>query len=904
MNLNFFKSLTFLIIFLGGFFIFTNFARAEDIIWDNSQIRIIDGTFTLDGWNRLIIEPGTVIKLTENSTIVSYGDIVAVGDADNPIVFTSIKDDRAGDDTNGDGDITSPAMGDWGHFLIQGEGAQIIFDYVEIHYGGGNRKRPTSFISVSSSGEPQIVLKEIKITHSSIINNFGSISFYGDAIFSISESNLYNEDNCPLPSDWDPRWLRCDGLSLSKAGEQIIEAPYVYWGHLEGPTTIEDYQNGVKKGTRAYYNINYIPYLIEPWPSELIGPVEPEIDPLILKYEPILYLHPNETYQPMNVEAFVNHSALWDSHGAAPDELLKPESNLDPVTLENLNLESIDSSSYYLQFSQDLIDKIPDADKARTEYQEIKGNDEVKYTYYARKMIDAVEETGKEYIVLQYWFFYAMSDFGAHVELGNIHEGDWECVMIFLDRDTEEPKYVAHSIHHYAGEKGFPGFQYTSVRNKWDSIEISKEDDHIFSFVGLGSHANYPNNGNNGVHPVPVFSDDQTSADGLRFDNNTWGNIFVFEEGNFPGWLTEYRGTWGVYNNEPGGSGSNSPFYEPFYNKFNEPIKWAGVDKVGELKVLAEGQYAFNFAKQFAKIIFNRAVNTGTVFVVDLHDGIVQIGENLKNIAFLPHFWDITSNLINETFQAEVSFEYDQEELETLGISEDHLAIFYYDEGGSIWQKLPSVVDKANNIISFFTAHFSRYSLGAEIWQDISEDIKVIEGLRHYNNRTNIQSINVRIKNNSLENITGDLRLIIKNTDKEGVVLINNTGTTTDGLPFIEVQSPYNDCIFIGSEEDIPESLNKRGLLSRAVKRKMIQKKPLGKLACELIINKYPELEEKLEYALLPHNFTEPITLEFSLPVKKTQTIKLFNKEITIYIPEFRKFDFEVEIMNRVVEWN
>ncbi|MBU4512402.1 carboxypeptidase regulatory-like domain-containing protein, partial [Patescibacteria group bacterium] len=37
---------------------------------------------------------------------------------------------------------------------------------------------------------------------------------------------------------------------------------------------------------------------------------EPEIDPLILQYEPILYLHPDETYQPMNVEAYVGHCSL------------------------------------------------------------------------------------------------------------------------------------------------------------------------------------------------------------------------------------------------------------------------------------------------------------------------------------------------------------------------------------------------------------------------------------------------------------------------------------------------------------------------------------------------------------------------------------------------------------------
>ncbi|MCK4553883.1 LamG domain-containing protein [Candidatus Parcubacteria bacterium] len=634
-----------------------------------------------------------------------------------------------------------------------------------------------------------------------------------------------------------------------------------------------------------------------------VWPIENEIDPLILKYEPILYLHPNETYQPMNVEAYVNHCSLWDSHGAAPDELLKTESSLNPVTLDDLNFTGIDSSKYYLQFSQNLADKIPDADKAKVEYQQIVDNGEVKYTYYVRKMIDTVEETGEEYIVLQYWFFYAMSDFGVHVEKGNIHEGDWEVVMVFLDKE-EEPKYVAHSVHYNRGEEGFPGFQYNSVRNNWDSSELNKEGTHIFSLVGLGSHANYPNNGDNGIHNVPVISDDLTSFEGLCIDQENWQKRFVFEKNNFPGWLVNYRGWWGVYNGILGSTGTNPPYYT-LYNKFNEPIEWAGIDKIGKLEVLTEGQYAFEFAKQNTKIAFNKVVDKGTVFLVDLHDEIVQIGENLKNIAFLPHFWDIESSLENDTFEAEVSFAYDTEETEAMGIEEEYLAVFLYNEDNKIWEKIPSVTDISNKVISFFTTHFSRYALGAELWQDISEEVKANKDWKRYDHKIGIKHINARVKNKTKANIFGDIRLIIKDINKEDVFLVNNTATTSEGYPYIEIKANdlYNHCIFTGDEEDIPEDLNKKGWLKKIIKKKMIRKKPLNRKLCEKIINKYPEIEEKLEYTLLPHHHTKPIKLEFSLPIKKTKTIKYHGKEITIYIPEFRKFKFEVEVMNKVVGW-
>ncbi len=271
-----------LLILTAGFFSLGKVVQAADIIWDNSQVRVIS-YFEVNAWDRLIIKPGTIIKMTAGGTIISYGDIEAIGNVDNPIVFTSLKDDSFGGDTNQDAGATKPAMGDWGYFLIRGEGKRVTMDYVEIHYAGNSgSKSPTSFISVSSYGEPQQKLKEINITHSSIVNNFGSINFYGDAIFKISDSNLYNDINCPLPGDWNPIYLHCDSLSLSKRSGTVIEAPRVYWGHPDGPTTLEDFMQGITKGTRAYYNVNYIPFLIEPWPSDLTGPAEKVPDPVII----------------------------------------------------------------------------------------------------------------------------------------------------------------------------------------------------------------------------------------------------------------------------------------------------------------------------------------------------------------------------------------------------------------------------------------------------------------------------------------------------------------------------------------------------------------------------------------------------------------------------------------------
>jgi hypothetical protein len=90
--------------------------------------------------NALTIEAGSILKFVPGGylEVSNTGTLKAVGTDEEPIIFTSIKDDAHGGDTGVDG-VTAPSKGDWGcsgacgDMDLAGNSSQL--DYVQFLYG-------------------------------------------------------------------------------------------------------------------------------------------------------------------------------------------------------------------------------------------------------------------------------------------------------------------------------------------------------------------------------------------------------------------------------------------------------------------------------------------------------------------------------------------------------------------------------------------------------------------------------------------------------------------------------------------------------------------------------------------------------------------------------------------------
>ena len=196
--------------------------------WKGDNIYIIDkDNLYLNA--ELTIEAGAIIKMMSGSNIMlnRNGNIIANGTSSKPIVFTSIKDDNNGSDSNSDGDNTVPAAGDWGYINLNGS-QNSTFTHCKFLYGGRDNSNPAT-VDVSSEAKAifdnctfaynsggllnSIYVGALNASNASAETSITNCKFYGNNVpvtinaeMSMDNSNSFSNDKLGN---------KCNGIFIS-----------------------------------------------------------------------------------------------------------------------------------------------------------------------------------------------------------------------------------------------------------------------------------------------------------------------------------------------------------------------------------------------------------------------------------------------------------------------------------------------------------------------------------------------------------------------------------------------------------------------------------------------------------------------------------------------------------------
>ena len=188
------------------------------------------------------LSPGTVVKAgSPQHDLIVDGSLVARGTAAQPVVFTSLKDDSRGGDTNRDGAASAPAAGDWGQVWLRAASSDNVLEHCVLAYGGA--------VNVAETlGDLRIDTPNVSAT---------SCTFERSR-----QSGVHLTANPPPPLFSGNRLQGNTGNGLLHAGGGILDARNNWWGDPSGP--FHPTLNPAGQGNRVSDNVLFDPWLTSP----------------------------------------------------------------------------------------------------------------------------------------------------------------------------------------------------------------------------------------------------------------------------------------------------------------------------------------------------------------------------------------------------------------------------------------------------------------------------------------------------------------------------------------------------------------------------------------------------------------------------------------------------------------
>lgn len=409
--------------------------------------------------------------------------------------------------------------------------------------------------------------------------------------------------------------------------------------------------------------------MIGDMPSTAPDPLPPGLDPLAVarRFEPVVRYTQGELFFPMAVEDYVARAALW-SRPAVPAPGRRDRSRSRVADHGELTLDGLLQRADEHRDSRLELRTVPGPLARRERLQWRRRPDRARLSSTSRlatvgllgRLIDvlfrlslvvrgavpggltaAIQQahptpadphaghpyyahvsTDGRYLVVQYWFFYAMNDWRSTFGGVNDHEADWEQVTVFLSPRDGWPDpgggglptdpadwrvtWVAFSSHDETGD---------DLRRRADDPDISwVGDTHPVVHAGAGSHsgAYLPGDYLIRVEPPALqrflaavrrtrralfpWTDDEHKGLGIPYvdyargdgrhigpgTDHPWQPVLVDDD---TPWVRDYPGLWGLDTDDPFGGerAPGGPRYErggTIRASWGDPVGWAGLAKV------------------------------------------------------------------------------------------------------------------------------------------------------------------------------------------------------------------------------------------------------------------------------------------------------------------------------------
>lgn len=169
----------------------------SDTVWSSGNLYIITGDMNVPEDRILTIEPGVVVKVVDsfwsNNSYRPFldisGTLLAEGTEEEPIVFTSIRDDSVGGDTNGDASGTAPFAGAWPGIRFSVGSDASVLRHVTVRFAG-DKDAASAAIRLDSSS---LTIEKLMIEDSEQT----SLLCIGNAAPQLFDSSAVHIEGCP-----------------------------------------------------------------------------------------------------------------------------------------------------------------------------------------------------------------------------------------------------------------------------------------------------------------------------------------------------------------------------------------------------------------------------------------------------------------------------------------------------------------------------------------------------------------------------------------------------------------------------------------------------------------------------------------------------------------------------------